>query len=190
VTAHAAAVRDAVLRRGRVDGELLRVDDFLNHRVEIDIVDHAGSAIAAAFSATPVDVVVTAEASGIAPAISTARALGVPMVFAKKFLGPGGRDAFGREVTSPTKGVEYRVEIARRVLEPGLTALVVDDFLSRGRTAEAIGEILEEAGCSVAGLGFVVEKRWMAGRDRLEHRGWRVESVVEVVSLSDGIELA
>lgn len=190
MTAHAGIVRDAVLRRGRVEGELLRVDDFLNHRVELDIVDSAGAAIAEAFAGTPIDVVVTAEASGIAPAVSTARALGVPMIFAKKFLGPGGRDAIGREVTSPTKGVEYRVEIARRILGPGLATLVVDDFLSRGRTAEALGEIVEDAGSSVAGLGFVVEKRWMEGRLRLERRGWRVESVVEVVSLANGVELA
>ena len=58
------------------------------------------------------------------------------------------------------------------------------------RFAEALGEIVEDAGCSVAGLGFVVEKRWMEGRRRLEERGWRVESVVEVISLKNGVELA
>lgn len=186
---HAEIVRSAVLERGRVDGDLLRVDEFLNHRIDLGIVDHAGTALAESFAGDRVDLVVTAEASGIAPALACARVLGVPVVFAKKFLGPGTRHAIGRDVVSPTKGTEYRVEVGRRVLEPGHEVLVVDDFLSRGRTAEALGEIVEEAGCSVVGLGFVVEKTWMGGRERLEARRWTVDSVVRVASLSEGVEL-
>ena len=180
-------VREAVRTRGRVDGDLLRVDDFLNHRVELEVVDVAGDDIAARFSGNGVELVVTAEASGIAPAAAVARSLGVPMIFAKKYLGRGEREAHVREVVSPTKGTEYRVEISRRLIDPGLKVVVVDDFLSRGRTAEALGEIVTDAACTVVGFGFVIEKTWMEGRRRLTDRGWRVESVVAVSSLADGV---
>ena len=186
---HAAIVRTAVAERGRVEGPLLRVDDWLNHRIDIPVLDHAGAHLASLFAGTASDVILTAEASGIAPALATGRVLGLPVLFAKKFLGPGDRHAHAREVASPTKGTEYRVEVSRRMLEPGLNVLVIDDFLSGGRTAEALGDITEEADCSITGLGFVIEKTWLPGRDRLEDRGWLVESVVRVTSLDDGIVL-
>jgi xanthine phosphoribosyltransferase len=100
------------------------------------------------------------------------------MVYAKKYLGTGNRYSFAREVTSPTKGVEYRVEVARRVLPPGLRLIIIDDFLARGRTAEALGDIALEAGCDLLGFGFALEKCWQGGRERLERRGWEVYSVV------------
>ncbi len=108
------------------------------------------------------------------------------MVYARKYLGVGNRYAFAREVTSPTKGVEYRVEVARRVLSPGTRLVVVDDFLSGGRTAEALGEIALEAGCELLALGFVIEKAWKEGRSRLERHDWHVDSLVTVASITDG----
>jgi xanthine phosphoribosyltransferase len=184
-----AALRAAVLERGRVEGDLLKVDDFLNHRVDPTLLTTVGAALAERFPSP--DLVLTAEASGIPPAMACALALGVPFVYAKKFLGPGDRRAFARDVASPTRGIEYRVEVSRRVLGAGLRVLIVDDFLSGGRTAEALGEIAEEAACEVAGHGFVVEKAFTGGRERLEGHGWRVEALVQVLSLSGGaIELA
>jgi xanthine phosphoribosyltransferase len=110
----------------------------------------------------------------------------IPIVYAKKYLGPGGRYTFSREVASPTKGTEYRVEVARHVLPPGLRVAIVDDFLAGGRTAEALGEIAEEAGCTVLGATFVIEKTFTEGRERLEAHGWTVWSLVQVESLEDG----
>ena len=92
---------------------------------------------------------------------------------------------------SPTKGLEYRVEVLRRALTPGDRILIVDDFLSGGRTAEALGEIAEEAGCEVIGFGFIIEKAYMEGRRRLEKRGWDISSLVTVASIAGGlVELA
>jgi xanthine phosphoribosyltransferase len=91
-----------------------------------------------------------------------------------------------REVFSPTRQVEYRVEVARRALHAGERLIVVDDFLAGGRTAEALGEIAEEAGCTVAGFGFVIEKTFQQGRSRLVARGWRVEALARVASLAGG----
>jgi len=178
-------LRAAVLRYGRVEGDLLKVDDFLNHRVDAGLLAAIGADLVRRFE--PPDLLLTAEASGIPPALACALHLGVPMVFAKKYLGPGSRHAFFREVHSPTRGSEYRVEVERRVLPGGLAVLVVDDFLAGGSTAEALGEIAEEAACSVVGLTFVIEKAYQKGRERLEAHGWRVESLIRVGSLAGGV---
>lgn len=192
MTSGSDLLRDAILAHGRVEGPLLKVDDFLNHRVDPGLMRAVGADLAARFRDARPDLVLTAEASGIPAAQETAAALGLPYVYAKKYpRGDAVRPAWVREVSSPTKGVEYRVEVAHRVMEPGWRVLIVDDFLSRGRTAEALGEIVEEAGCTVAGLGFVIEKAFMDGRALLEDHGWAVESVAIVTGLDGGrIDLA
>ena len=92
-----------------------------------------------------------------------------------------------REVGSATKGFEYTIEIRRRVLEPGLRVLVVDDFLAQGRTALALGEIVEELGCRMLGAVFALEKSWVGGRRLLEDRGWPVWSVIDIMSVDGGV---
>lgn len=176
-------LRTAVAERARVEGSLVLVDEFLNHRVEPEVIASVGAELATAFAGVDPDLIVTAEASGIPPAMACSHAMGIPMVYAKKYLGTGDRYSFAREVTSPTKGVEYRVEVARRVLPPGLRVIIIDDFLARGRTAEALGEIVLEAGCEVLGFGFAIEKQWQGGRQRLERHHWDVHSVVELVGI-------
>lgn len=180
-------LRTAIETRGRVEGNILKVDDFLNHRVDIDLIPEIGEGIAKRFAGAQPDLVLTAEASGIPPGLATAQALSVPLVYAKKYVGVGERYTFAREVSSPTKGTEYRVEVARRVLPPGLRVAIVDDFLAGGRTAEALGEIVEEAGCEVIGFVFVVEKTFTEGRQRLEEHGWKVDSLVRIASLENGV---
>lgn len=179
-------LREVVASRARVEGDLVKVDDFLNHRVDPEVIAAIGAQIARSHADNPPDLILTAEASGIPPALATALELGVPTVYAKKYLGVGDRYAYAREVTSPTKGVEYRVEVARRALTPGQRVLVVDDFLSGGRTAEALGEIIAEAGCALVAFAFVIEKAWMEGRTRLAAHGWPVESLVVVTAIEDG----
>ena len=177
----------AVLDRARVDGSLVMVDDFINHRVEPTIMRAIGQGLADAFRDLAPQLILTAEASGIPPAAMTSDILGIPYVYAKKYLGTGNRYAFFREVASPTKGTEYRVEVARRMLEPGQRVLVIDDFLSGGRTAQALGEITQEAGCDLVGMGFIIEKTFMAGRSILDAHGWHVHSLVRIASIADGV---
>lgn len=192
MTSGSDALRDAILTRGRIEGPLLKVDDFLNHRVDPALMRSIGLELANRFASVPVDMVLTAEASGIPPAQETAAALGVGYVYAKKYPRDGvARPAWVREVSSPTKGIEYRVEVAHRVMPAGSRVLIVDDFLARGRTAEALGEIVEEAGSTVAGFGFAIEKAALGGRDRLAAHGWEVASLAVVRGLTEGrIELA
>ncbi len=184
-------LHEAIRVRGRIEGDLVKVDDFLNHRVEADVMRSIGAEMATLLEPHGPNLLLTAEASGIPPALACSLAMDVPMVYAKKYLGTGDRYSYAREVTSPTKGVEYRVEVARRVLPPGARVAIVDDILSQGRTAEALGEITEEAGCDVAAFVFAVEKSFMEGRRRLESHGWMVYSLVDVTSIADRtIELA
>lgn len=180
-------LREAIETRARVEGNLLKVDDFLNHRVDIDLFPEIGEEIAKRFAGSQPDLVLTAEASGIPPGMVAAQAMGIPMVYAKKYVGVGERYTFAREVSSPTKGTEYRVEVARRVLPPGLRVAIVDDFLAGGRTAEALGEIVEEAGGEVLGFVFAVEKTFTGGRERLEAHGWKVDALVGIASLENGV---
>ncbi len=176
-----------VVAQARVEGNLVKVDDFLNHRVDPAIMRQAGIQIAALLEGESVDLILTAEASGIPPALATSFVTDIPCVYAKKYIGAAQRHSFGREVVSPTKGVEYRVEVGRRQLRPGLRVAVVDDFLSGGRTAEALGEIVEEAGCELVKFVFVIEKTFTGGRERLEARSWDVDALVKIADISNGV---
>lgn len=183
----AVDLREAVRVQGRIEGDLVKVDDFLNHRVDAGVMRKIGADMASLLAAHRPNMLLTAEASGIPPALTCALAMDLPMVYAKKYLGTGDRYSYAREVTSPTKGVEYRVEVARRVVTPGSRVAIVDDILSRGRTAEALGEIVEEAGCEVSAFVFALEKSFMDGRQRLESHGWTVYSLVDVASIADRV---
>lgn len=170
-----------------VEGEIVKVDGFLNHRVLPGIMAEVGQRIADHVAPLSPDLILTAEASGIPPAAAAAARLALPYVYAKKFLGVGNRYSFARDVSSPTKGTEYRVEVARHILEAGLRVVIVDDFLAGGRTAQAMGEIAEEAGCEVLGMVFIIEKGFAPGRALLEQRGWPVFSLETINSVEDGI---
>lgn len=173
--------------RARIDGDLLMVDEFLNHRVDPAVMTTLGRDVASLLATAAPDTLLTAEASGIPVALLAAIHMDIPMIYAKKYVGTGNRYSFAREVASPTKGIEYRVEVSRRVLDPGCRIAIVDDFLARGRTAEALGEIAEEAGCEVVGCAFAIEKAYENGRSLLESHGWAVSAVVRVASLEDGV---
>ncbi len=180
-------IGDYINEKATVSGEIINVDTFLNHRVDPAFMEEVGRRVAEIAAPLRPDVLVTSEAGGIAPSLAAATEMRVPMVYAKKYVLPGPRQAVSREVASATKGFEYTIEIRHRVLEAGRRVLVVDDFLARGRTALALGEIIEELGCRMLGSVFVIEKVWTGGRRLLEARGWPVWSVVSIASLEGGV---
>ncbi len=182
---------EALRTDGTVANGLVKVDRFLNHRVRPDVLAEVGDSIAALMAGWDADVILTAEASGIPPATAASLRTGLPLVYAKKFIGPGDRDSFARNVASPTKGFEYRVEITRSMLEPGARVVIVDDFLSGGRTAKALVELAREAGGTVLAAVFVIEKAWMPGRALVEALACPVHALVTVASIDSGeIEIA
>lgn len=169
--------RDAVRERSHMKDGLVIVDTFVNHKVDPVLMRSCGEWLARELGQA--DIVVTSEASGIAPALAAATALGVPMVFAKKRPKPSD-GSIARQVISPTKGDRSWLEIKPHVLDGIHTAVVVDDFLSAGRTALTLSELLGEAGVEILGLGFAIEKTWTGGRELLEDHGFRVVSAVVV----------
>jgi xanthine phosphoribosyltransferase len=132
------------------------------------------------------DLLLTAEASGIAPALATAYALGVPVVYAKKYSPVVERPALSRIVPSPTKGGEMRLVVSARYLQPGMRVAIVDDFLANGRTAIALAEIVGDAQAHTVVAGFLVEKLFQSGRGGLEQIGVPVIALAQVQRLEQG----
>ncbi len=180
-------LREAILTHATVDGDIVKVDGFLNHRVDPVVIEGVGAQIAAWMEDRQPDVLLTAEASGLPPTAAAARILGLPYIYAKKYVGPGERYSFAREISSPTKGIEYRVEVARHVLTPTMRVGIVDDFLAGGRTAAALVDIAEEAGCTVIGSAFVIEKAAAGGRALLTQRNVDVFAVETIERIENGI---
>ncbi|MBI3962677.1 MAG: xanthine phosphoribosyltransferase [Deinococcus sp.] len=168
---------------------LVRVDSFLNHQVNPQVMTAIGAEFARCFRHHSPTKVLTAEASGICPALTTAIALDVPMVYAKKHKpmqieGPTLR----RQVFSPTKGMVFDIVVSENYLKPGERILIIDDFLAGGKTVGALLEISQLAGAKVVGLGFVVEKTFSGGRAQLGN--YPIESLVRIASLEGGIQFA
>jgi xanthine phosphoribosyltransferase len=175
-------VREATVENDRI----LKIDHFLNHRIEPAFMSAMGNALADRVRAFQPDVLLTAEASGIAPALATAYALGVPMVYAKKYSPVVELPALSRVVPSPTKGGETRLVVAARYLQPGMRVALIDDFLANGRTAVALAEIAADAGARTVVAGFFVEKLFQQGRRGLEQLGIPVATLAQVERLEGG----
>jgi len=169
-----------------IDDRILKIDHFLNHRIEPDLMAAMGAALAERLMRFRPDLLLTAEASGIAPALAVAMATGLPMVYAKKYSPEVEAPALSRVVPSPTKGGAARLVIAQRYLPAGARVALVDDFLANGRTALALAEIVTEAGAEMVVAGFLVEKLFQGGRAGLEALGIPVAALAQVERLSGG----
>jgi xanthine phosphoribosyltransferase len=168
------------------DDRILKIDHFLNHRIEPAFMTAMGQALAERIAPFAPDIVLTAEASGIAPALATATALELPLVYAKKYSPVVEPPALSRIVPSPTKGGEMRLVVAARYLEPGSRVALVDDFLANGRTALALAEIVAEAGARLVVAGFFVEKLFQHGRAPLAELGIPIAALAQVERLAAG----
>ncbi len=169
-----------------VDDRMLKIDQFLNHRIEPVLMQAIGTALAARLAPLRPDLLLTAEASGIAPALATALALGVPLVYAKKYSPEVDAPALSRLVPSPTKGGQTRLVVSARYLPANARVALVDDFLANGRTAVALAEIVAEAGATLVAAMFVVEKLFQHGRAGLEALGVPVGALAQVERLEQG----
>ena len=181
-------LEERILKDGYVLGEnILKVDSFLTHQVDLNLMKEIGKVFADKFKDAGITKVVTIEASGIAPALYTADALGVPMIFAKKSknitLTEGILTA---EVYSFTKQVSNTVSIASKYLSQQDKVLIVDDFLANGQAAKGIVEIVEQAGAKVEAIGIVIEKSFQDGRGHLEKTGIPVFSLERLERFENG----
>ena len=181
-------LEDRILKDGNVLGEnILKVDSFLTHQVDFDLMREIGKVFAEKFKDAGITKVVTIEASGIAPARYAAEALDVPMIFAKKAKNITMNEGIlTAEVYSFTKQVTSTVSIASKFLTPEDKVLIVDDFLANGQAAKGLIQIIEEAGAHVEAVGIVIEKSFQDGRALLEEAGYPVVSLARLDRFENG----
>lgn len=181
-------LRERIESEGKNLGQgILKVDSFINHQVDASLMMHAGREIALRFRTAGVTKVLTAEISGIAPAFTTALALNVPLVYARKskpITMPA--EVYEESAPSHTKGVFIRLMVSPEVLGPADRVLIVDDFLATGQTIAALARLVQKSGAQLVGIGTVIEKTFEKGRDLLAPLGVPIESLVVITNMDDG----
>ena len=167
------------------EGNVLKVDNFLNHQCDVALYDHMGAEWARLFAGKRIDKILTIEASGIGIACVAATHFGgVPVVFARKTESKNmDGDQYRTNIRSYTKGREYQVIVAKRFLTRGEHVLVIDDFMAMGCAMNGLLEICDEAGVVVEGIGIAIEKGFQPGGAQLRERGYQVESLAVVQSM-------
>ena len=181
-------LKERIRREGvNLGNGILKVDGFINHQVDPTLMLAVGGALAARFAHLQPNKVFTAEISGIAPALTTALALGVPVVYARKSkpitMHP---NAIVETAPSHTKGSDVRLTVSPEFLGPGDRVLVIDDFLATGKTIEALARLVRGAGATLVGIGTVIEKSFENGRADLAPWGVPVESLAIISSMDHG----
>ncbi len=168
-------------------GNVLKVDSFLNHQMDIDLFNEMGKEWARLFADCPITKILTIEASGIGIACVAAQHFHVPVVFAKKAqsLNIDG-EVYSTKIQSFTHKRVYDVIVSKKFIGPEDHILIIDDFLANGRALEGLLEIVSEAGAKVEGIGIAVEKGFQEGGDLIRAKGIRLESLAIVESMDAG----
>ncbi len=160
------------------EGNVLKVDSFLNHQIDIGLLNEIGKEFKRIFAGEKITKILTVEASGIAIATIVAQYFDVPVVFAKKTLTINlDGSMYTTKIESFTHKRTYDVIVSKKYLGPEDRVLVIDDFLANGCAVTGLIDIIEEAGASLAGVGIIIEKATQDGGKRLRERGVRVESL-------------
>ena len=183
-------LKDRIRKDGKIKaGNVLKVDSFLNHQIDVAFMNEIGKEFARLFSDVEITKIVTIESSGIAIAAIASQYFNyVPVVFAKKTesrnLDP---DKYHGEVYSLTKQKVYPIMISKKYISPEDKILIIDDFLANGKAALALKNLCEQAGATVQGIGIVIEKGFQNGGKLLrEENHIRVESLAIINSIDDG----
>ena len=182
------ALEERILREGRNLGSgILKVDTIINHQVDPALMLEAGRELAAIFRDIGANKVLTAEISGIAPALTTALALDVPLVYARKTKPVTMTDpVYVEAAPSHTKGVSVFLMASPEFLGPGDRVLLIDDFLASGQTILALVRMVQHAGAELVGIGALIEKSFEGGRVELNRFGVPLHALVTVTDMSDG----
>lgn len=182
-------LKDRIVADGVAIGtEIVKVDSFLNHQIDVELLDQIGQEFAKRFRGSEVTKILTVEASGIAVACMVARHFGnIPVVFAKKTAPSTMTEGFyGAEVKSFTKGTTSVVRVSEKFLKAEDRILIIDDFLAHGEAALGLANLVEQAGASLAGVGSVIEKQFQGGSKRLRDLDIHVESLAVIEAIKDG----
>ncbi len=176
-----------ILTEGRVEGkDVVKVDSFLNHQMDVTLLNEIGKEFHLRFKKYPVTKILTIEASGIGVACITAQYFHVPVVFAKKMESRNlDKDVFETKVTSYTKGIKYGIKVSKRYLGPEDHVLIIDDFLANGQAVAGLREIVKQAGAHLTGVGIVIEKSFQNGGKVLRDEGIHLESLAIIKAIKN-----
>ncbi len=184
--AELTVLKERVLRDGKcLPGGILKVDGFINHQMDPQLMMAIGQHLAQLFKDSGANKILTIEASGIAPAITTGLAMNLPVVYVKKKKPSTMGSALMTNVHSFTKDRDYTVSVSREFLSADDRVIIIDDFLAFGNAAQGLINLVGQAGAQVQGLGFVIEKIFQNGGNILREQGYHVESLVQVTSLDN-----
>ena len=181
-------LKQRILKDGEIqDGGILKVGSFLNHQIDIELMDEIGRAFYELYKDAGINKIMTIEASGIAIASMTARHFKAPVVFAKKAKSLNlGSQVYTSRVHSFTYDRDYDVTVDKRYLTKADRVLIVDDFMARGKAMTGLLDICRQAGSEVCGVGICIEKGFQGGGDALREQGVRVESLAIVAHIENG----
>ena len=182
-------LRDRIAAEGQNLGQgILKVDSFINHQVDATLMMAVGRELARRFAQVRVGKVLTAEISGIAPALTTAFALNVPVIYARKtkpITMP--QNAYCASAPSHTKGRSVELMVSPEILRPDEDVLIVDDFLATGQTIAALARLVHQGGARLVGIGALIEKSFEGGRSYLMSQfDVPIEALVTIRDMSNG----
>lgn len=179
-------LKDRIRRDGKVyPGNVLKVDSFLNHQMDIELFEEIGKEFFNRFEEDKITKILTIESSGIGIACITARYFKVPIVFAKKTETKNiAGDVYTCKVESFTHGKVYDIIVSKDFLKPEDRILLIDDFLAKGAALLGLIKLVQDAGASLAGAGIVIEKGFQEGGRLVRETGVRVESLAIVQSMN------
>ncbi|MBR6396766.1 MAG: xanthine phosphoribosyltransferase [Lachnospiraceae bacterium] len=180
-------LKERIRKDGKVRGnDVLKVDSFLNHQMDIDLFEEIGKEFARRFEDEKITKILTIEASGIGIACIAARYFHVPVVFAKKNQTKNiAGDVYTSKVESFTHGRVYDIIVSKDYLGPDDKVLIIDDFLANGAALMGLSQLVKDAGATLVGCGIVIEKGFQPGGKMLRDKGVRVESLAIVDAMSE-----
>lgn len=180
-------LKQKILNEGKVfEGNILKVDGFLNHRIDIPFLREVAKEFHRLFKDDNINKILTIEASGIAIGALVAQEFGCPLVFAKKTKTKNiAGDVYTSQVESFTHGTTYDIIVSKQFLDENDRVLIVDDFLAIGNALKGLISLVEDSGAYCAGCGVVIEKGFQHGGDKLREQGIKVESLAIVESMDD-----
>lgn len=172
-------------------GNILKVSSFLNHQIDVNLLDELGAEFARLYKDSKITKILTVEASGIAIACSVARQFNVPVVFAKKHQSSNvNEDVYSTTVWSFTHSKNYNVVVSKKYLSKDDRVLLVDDFLANGSALAGLVDLVNKAGAVMEGACIVIEKGFQDGGEKLRQQGIRIESlaIIDSMNVDEGIK--
>ncbi len=169
------------------EGNVIKVDSFLNHQIDVELLNEMGKEFQRRFKDVEIDKIVTAETSGIAIATIVAQHFRVPMVYARKRESQNlSEDKYSTDVYSYTQNKTYKMMISKEYLKEGERVLIIDDFLANGRAISGLLDLVHEAKATLVGVGVAIEKGFQVGGQALRDEGVKLESLAIIDEIVDG----